>query len=85
MHGSAAFETYVHSSGGRRVGTEIQRMLSFAASRALRGGTLRAITDRYSALSDKTLYVPGQEPVQLRALGSRTLYDVPRSEVSVLI
>ena len=80
-----AYLRYVQASGGQRVGKESQRLFNQTVSRALRAGSVNRISDGVPGLVKSTLYLPEQEPVKLRDLGPRTIFDVPESELSALL
>lgn len=84
MHALRAYQLYVKASGGHRVGRELRRVFNRAMHRAVSSGRLAQIDDDLPGQADKTVYVPGGPPVVVRELGTRTLVDVPRSEVRAL-
>ncbi len=85
MHADTAYHRYVHATGGQRVGREIQRTLNQRTLQALRAGELARLNDSIPGVENHTLYLPGRQPVVIRERGSRTLYEIPRSEVSSLV
>ncbi|MDT7726549.1 MAG: hypothetical protein QOI21_3125 [Actinomycetota bacterium] len=80
-----AYQLYVVASGARRVGGEVRRILNQVAHSQLRKGDLAFLTDDAMGMIDRTLYLPGTSPVQVRALGGRELIEVPKSEIHELI
>ncbi|GAA2199995.1 AAA domain-containing protein [Sinomonas flava] len=78
-----AYLRYQQATGGSRVGKALARLYNKAANAALRDGRIGRLNDGLINLTQATLYVPGQEPVVLRELGPRTIYDVPKSEIVV--
>ena len=85
IHAERAYRLYTRAAGGHRVGPTIRRTFHKATRQALRKGELRQIDDGISALDQKTLYLPGKPSTLVRDLGSRQLWDVPRSEIAKLI
>ena len=85
MHAMRAYQLLIRATGGQRVGRELRRVLNQATARGLRQGHLAQLVDSISGQTDKTLYLPGTEPVIVRALGPRLLFEVPRSEVNALV
>jgi very-short-patch-repair endonuclease len=79
-----AYQLYVQASGGRRVGSEIKRILNKVTSDQIRAGRIAWIRDAATDLIDRTLYVPDTAPVLVRELGPRELHEVPMSEVRAL-
>jgi hypothetical protein len=67
------------------VGGEVRRILNQVAHSQLRKGDLAFLTDDAMGMIDRTLYLPGTSPVQVRALGGRELIEVPKSEIHELI
>lgn len=47
-------------------------------------GRIARLTDDLPDPVDKTLYIPGTDPVVVRSRGERRLEDIPRSEVVTL-
>lgn len=80
-----AYVRYQQATGGSRVGKALQKIFNRAASRAIRSSRLLRIHDGIHGVVDATLYVHGQEPVQLRELGPRTLHEVPKSEIQTML
>jgi hypothetical protein len=76
-----AYLRYQQATGGSRVGKSLQTTFSKAAARALRVGSLARIDDQVAGVVGATLFAPGQEPVKVRELGPRTIFDVPKSEI----
>jgi len=85
MYGRTAFQLYVRATGKEKVGTELRRILNAVVGRAVRSAALFKLADGSVDGADATLYVPGQEPVQLRVLGPRDLYEIPHSEIQALV
>jgi len=81
MHGETVYRRYVQATGGLRVGREIQRTLDQLTLRAVRTGTIERLTDGLTATDEATLYAPGTPAVVVRERGTRTLYEIPRSEI----
>jgi hypothetical protein len=79
-----AYRVYVKASGGQRVGKNIEDLLVRATERAVRSGRLAQVKDRLHK-EDKTLYLPGTPSAVPRSIGSRTLTEVPRSEIQQLV
>jgi very-short-patch-repair endonuclease len=84
MHALFAYQLYVRAAGGQRVGKEIRKMLNKATNAAIRSGAIAQVGDQIAGQIEKTLYIPGTPPVVVRELGSRLLFDVPRSELRTL-
>lgn len=84
MHAVRAYQLYVKASGGHRVGREMRRLFNRAMHRAVKTGRLVQIEDDLPGQADKTIYIPGKEPVVVRELGERQLPEVPRSEIRAL-
>jgi len=80
-----AYQLYVRASGGVRAGAEIKRILNKVTSDQIRAGRIRYIRDSAFKMEDRTLYLPGAQPVLMRELGPRVLHEVPMSEVQSLI
>lgn len=76
---------YQQATGGQRVGKALQSIFNVAASRALRSGAIARLDDGVPGVVGATLYVPGQDPVRVRQLGPRTIFEVPKSELMVLV
>ncbi|MEQ4519564.1 AAA domain-containing protein [Pseudarthrobacter sp. B907] len=75
---------YQQAAGGQRVGKSLQSIFNVAASRALRAGAIARLDDGVQGVVGSTLYIPGQDPVQVRQLGPRTIFEVPPSELTTL-
>lgn len=75
---------YQQAAGGQRVGKSLQSIFNVAASRALRAGTIARLDDGVQGVVGATLYIPGQDPVLVRQLGPRTIFEVPKSELMAL-
>jgi hypothetical protein len=56
-----------------------------ATSRALRDGSIARLDDGIQGVVNATLYIPGTDPVRIRQLGPRTLFEVPRSELLAIM
>jgi hypothetical protein len=80
-----AYQLYVVASRAQRVGTEIRRVLNQTVHRQIRAGQLANVHDDAAGMIDRTLYLPGREPVIIRELGERELLHVPKSEIQSLI
>lgn len=77
---------YVLASGGRRVGSEIGRLLDRAVQSAIRRGRVHVDpAARGVAFEERTLRLTAEVPDRLRALGPRDLGQVPRSELDWLV
>ncbi|RIJ70129.1 DUF559 domain-containing protein [Nakamurella silvestris] len=85
IYARRAFQLYVRATGKEKVGTEIRRILSAVTGRAVRSSALMRLADGAADAAEWVLYLPDQEPVQLRELGPRDLYDVPHSEIQLLV
>lgn len=72
---------YQQAAGGQRIGKALQSIFDIATNRAVKAGDIAQIVDGTVGIARTTLYVPGTEPVVMRTLGPRTLFDVPKSEV----
>lgn len=79
-----AYLRYQQATGGQRVGKSLQSIFNVAASRALRAGTIARLEDGVQGVVGATLYIPGQDPVLVRQLGPRTIFEVPKSELTAL-
>ena len=76
-------QVYVKASGGRRVGREIARQLNQAISLAEKRGLIIAENPLGEAgVKPKTFRTPGQQSVDPRELGPRTLDSVPPAELA---
>lgn len=76
-------QVYVKASGGRRVGREIARQLNQAISLAEKRGLIVAENPLGEAgVKPKTFRTPGQQSVDPRELGPRTLDSVPPAELA---
>lgn len=80
-----AYQLYVQAAGGRRVGSEIKRVLNKVTYEQIRNKQIAWIDDGAEGVIARTLYLPGSAPVVLRELGARELTEIPKSEVSALI
>ncbi|WP_420639707.1 AAA domain-containing protein [Candidatus Poriferisocius sp.] len=85
MHALRAYQLYAKAAGGNRVGKEMRRVFNRAVFRALRSGQLAQISDSLVGQIEKTLHLPDAPPVVLRERGSRRLYEIPRSEIKLLL
>jgi hypothetical protein len=83
--GQRAYQLYIRAAGGQRVGKEVRRVLNLAAMQLLRQGRVAHLKDDLVGVVVKTFYLPGQDPVAVRELGSRDLREVPRSEIQALL
>lgn len=79
-----AYLRYQQATGGSRVGKKLQRIFNKAVSRAVRSGMVARIDDGVTGLVGVTLYIPGSDPVRVRRLGTRTIFEVPQSELQAL-
>lgn len=79
-----AYLRYQQAAGGQRVGKTLQSVFNVAASRALRAGSIARLNDGIPGVVGATLYIPGQDPVLVRQLGPRTIFEVPKSELMAL-
>lgn len=79
-----AYLRYQQATGGQRVGKSLQSIFNVAASRALRSGAIARLDDGVQGVVGATLYIPEQEPVRVRQLGPRTIFEVPKSELTAL-
>jgi very-short-patch-repair endonuclease len=79
-----AYLRYQQATGGQRVGKALQSIFNAAASRALRAGSIARLDDGIQGIVGATLYLPGQDPVVVRQLGPRTIFEVPKSELLAL-
>src|SRR5581483_8293285 len=79
-----AYELYVRSTGGQRVGKAIKQTLNRAMADAVRHGLLAQIHNGQPGQIDKTLYMPNTPPVVIRTRGDRDLEDIPETEVAAL-
>lgn len=77
-----AYLRYQQAAGGSRVGKALQRIFNRAAGRAIKTGQIARIDDGVIGFVGATLYVPGQNAVELRQLGPRSIFDVPPSEIA---
>lgn len=84
MLASMAYQTYVRSSGGLRVGREIRKTLNQALYQAVRRGVIAQITDNVPGVAEKTVYLPGTPAVVVRERGPRALGEIPMSELRTL-
>lgn len=81
--GQRLYQLYVHSSGGTRVGTAINRALDKAVRQMVRNGALIADDPLGIGTPEaKTYRLPDQPPFLVRDLGDRTLHQVPPLELS---
>lgn len=85
MHVQRLYHICVKATGGSRVGRDIRSHLDRALRIATRDGVIQLLEDEHDELSDRTVYLTGRSPVEVRKLGSRQLTEVPRSEVHQLI
>ena len=85
MHALRAYQLYAKAAGGNRVGKEMRRVFNRAVVRAVRSGQLAQISDSLVGQIEKTLHLPDAPPVVLRERGSRQLYEIPRSEIKLLL
>lgn len=79
-----AYLRYQQATGGQRVGKSLQSVFNVAASRALGAGSIARLNDGIPGVVGATLYIPGQDPVLVRQLGPRSLFEVPKSELMAL-
>lgn len=79
-----AYLRYQQATGGQRVGKSLQSIFNVAASRALRSGAIARLDDGVQGVVGATIYIPGEEPVRVRQLGPRTIFEVPKSELTSL-
>ncbi|MGF9648716.1 AAA domain-containing protein [Pseudarthrobacter oxydans] len=80
-----AYLRYQQATGGHRVGKSLQSIFNVATSRALRAGSIARLNDGIPGVVGSTLYIPGQDPVLVRQLGPRTIFEVPKSELTALL
>jgi hypothetical protein len=85
MHALRAYQLYAKAARGNRVGKEMRRVFNRAVVQAVRSGQLAQIPDSLVGQIEKTLHVPETPPVVLRERGPRHLYEVPRSEIKLLL
>lgn len=86
MMGSRLQRSYVHASGGQRVGKNIARVLNRYISSLAQSGHLVADNPTGEAgVKPKTYRLPTQPAVRVRELGPRSLEEVPPSELAALI
>ncbi len=85
MHALRAYQLYTKAAGGNRVGKEMKRVFNRAVHRAVQSGQLEQVSDSLDGQIEKTIYLPGSPPVVSRQRGSRQLYEIPRSEVKLLL
>lgn len=76
-----AYRIYHQAAGGHRVGKDIREKLDQARRSAIGAGRLAELKDGDGST---TLYLPGTEPIVVRARGARDLYEIPRSEITAL-
>jgi very-short-patch-repair endonuclease len=79
-----AYELYIRSTGGQRVGKALKHTLNRAAADAVRHGILDQIDNGEPGQVDKTLYMPKTAAVVMRTRGDRDLEDIPETEVAAL-
>ncbi len=84
MHTLRVYQLYVKASGGQRVGREIHQTLNRAMSKAVRTQNIAQVADHVPGEADKTVYLPNSDAVVVRSLGSRQLFEVPRTEIRAL-
>jgi very-short-patch-repair endonuclease len=84
LYARRLYQLHAKAAGGSRVGREMRQMYNRLITKGLRAGSLRQIDDDLVGVIDKTLYMPGSPEVVVRELGSRSLMEVPRSEVATL-
>lgn len=80
-----AYLRYQQATGGQRVGKSLQSTFNVATSRALRDGSIARLDDGIPGVVNATLYTPGKDPVCIRQLGPRTLFEVPQSELLAIM
>jgi hypothetical protein len=80
-----AYQQYVRAAGGQRVGSDMKRILNRVLHAEIRAGRIASLRDDTQGMIGKTLYIPGVEPLVVRELGPRTLFEVPRSELHALL
>jgi hypothetical protein len=85
MHAHRAYRLYSLAADDQRVGPEMRRRFEAATRRALRTAALKQRDHEGVPTDETTLYLPGKPAVLVRALGPRSLLEVPRSEVAELI
>jgi hypothetical protein len=84
VYARRVFELYQRQAGGNRVRSDSRAALIAALDLAVADGHITRISDGLPDPVDKTLYLPGTDPVVVRSRGERRLEDIPRSEVATL-
>jgi hypothetical protein len=77
-------QLYLAATGAKRAAAAARVALEAAVDRAVTAGDLSAVADGAEG-EDRTVHLPGGPPVIVRRLGSRTVTEVPRSELHRLL
>lgn len=85
MLARSAYKRYLESQGLNKLGKNLEKAFNVALSRAITTKLLEQYPDDNVLGPEATVYIPGTEPVVVRELGPREVYDVPQSELRVLI
>jgi very-short-patch-repair endonuclease len=84
MLGHVLYRLHAKGAGAMRLRGPTRSSYNKLAYRAIREGRLSEISDDIPGQAEKTIYLPGTEPVVLRKLGNRDIHEVPPSEIREL-
>lgn len=85
MLARSAYKRYLESQGLNKLGKALEKIFNIALGRAVTTKLLEQYPDGEALGPEATIYITGTDPVVLRKLGPREVYDVPQSELRVLI
>ena len=85
MHALRSYQLYAKAAGGNRVGREMRRIFNRALAKAVRSRQITQLSDSLIGQIHKTIHLPDTPPVVLRKRGPRLLYEIPRSELKLLL
>ena len=63
----------------------MRRIFNRALAKAVRSGQIAQLSDSLIGQIKKTIHLPDTPPVVLRTRGPRLLYEIPRSELKLLL
>ena len=76
-----AYREYIKQSGGAKLTKPAAQAFNRACAKAVRSGELKQLNDNLSGQRAKTLFVPGEPPVVVRSETTRTIDEIPLSEL----
>ena len=76
-----AYREYIKQSGGAKLTKPASQAFNRACAKAVRAGELKQLNDNLSGQRAKTLHMPGAPSVVVRPETSRTIDEIPLSEL----